>query len=66
MNGRELAARLLALRPALKVIYTSGYASPAILPRGGLEENVVFLQKPFTLAELAAKLGDLLDPPRAA
>jgi PAS domain S-box-containing protein len=56
MHGRELAERLQRLRPELKCLYMSGYTANVIGPRGVVEEGVVFLQKPFTIAALAAQV----------
>jgi two-component system cell cycle sensor histidine kinase/response regulator CckA len=61
MSGRELAKRLEPLRPAMKVLYTSGYTDSAIVEHGMLEEGIAFLQKPFTPAGLARKVRSVLD-----
>lgn len=64
MNGRELARALLADRPGLKRLFTSGYTADVIAPHGVLEPGVHFIAKPFTPAELAAKIrAALADPP---
>src|SRR5213078_1412957 len=47
MGGRELAQRLTALQPGLKVLYLSGYTDDAILHHGVLDAGVAFLQKPW-------------------
>ncbi|WP_156652655.1 response regulator, partial [Methylobacterium sp. Leaf86] len=60
MNGRMLADRALALRPALPVLFTSGYARDAFVHHGRLDEGVNFLGKPFTTDALAAKIHHLL------
>jgi two-component system sensor histidine kinase EvgS len=56
MNGRELANRIQATRPGLRVLYVSGYTAEVIATRGILEAGVSFIQKPFTSSELAAKV----------
>ncbi len=56
MNGRELARRLLSLYPELKCLFMSGYTANVIAHHGVLEEGVPFLQKPFTLKDLSAKI----------
>lgn len=61
MNGRELAGRLLASRPGLKCLFMSGYTANAISHHGVLEEGVQFIQKPFSMKDLAAKVRMALD-----
>jgi two-component system, cell cycle sensor histidine kinase and response regulator CckA len=65
MSGRELTARLLQLRPALKVLYMSGYTDNVIAHHGILDQGVNFIQKPFGPRELAGKVRTVLGPPRA-
>ena len=60
MNGRDLANRLLSLYPNLKCLFTSGYTSNVISRRGVLDEGVCFIQKPFSMKGLAAKVRDTL------
>jgi PAS domain S-box-containing protein len=60
MNGRELAGRLQALNPDLKVLYMSGYTADVIAHHGVLEPGVHFIQKPFAKRELAIKLREVL------
>jgi CheY-like chemotaxis protein len=61
MNGRELARKLLALYPGLKCLFMSGYTADVIAPHGVLDEGVHFIQKPFSLDNLAAKVRETLD-----
>ncbi len=61
MGGKELADRLQARYPDLKVLYTSGYADDVIVHRGILEEGIAFLQKPFSPRSLALKTREVLD-----
>ncbi len=61
MSGPEVASRLVALRPDLKVLYVSGYADDALGQHGVLEPGVAFLPKPFTSRELARKVREVLD-----
>ncbi len=61
MGGRELAEKLLAEMPDLPILFASGYTDDAIVRHGVLETNVNFIQKPFTLDDVARKVRDLLD-----
>ncbi|HXI44609.1 MAG TPA: PAS domain-containing protein [Bryobacteraceae bacterium] len=63
MSGRELAERLKAVRPTLKVLYISGYTDDMLAHHGVLESNVYLLQKPFAPDDLAKKLREVLDTP---
>ncbi len=61
MSGRELADRLTALRPDLRVLYVSGYTDDAMLGSGSFPSGTAFLQKPFTLGSLLGKVREVLD-----
>ena len=61
MGGRELADHLKAGRRETKVLYVSGYTDDAILHKGVSETGTAFLPKPFTAAELAHKVREVLD-----
>jgi CheY-like chemotaxis protein len=61
MGGRELAARLTAERPALRVLYSSGYPSDAVGEDGILAEGIEFLQKPYQPIVLAERVREILD-----
>ena len=64
MNGRDLAARARAKRPAMKVVFMSGYTAdvPADL---AVEGGLGFLGKPFNERALTAKIREVLDAPPA-
>ncbi len=59
-SGRDLAERVVALRPEIKLLFISGYPADFIANRGVLEEGVNFLPKPFSLQDLAVKVRDIL------
>ncbi len=61
MNGRDLAKNLLALYPYLKRLFTSGYTADVIAHHGVLDAGVHFIQKPFSIKGLAAKVREVLD-----
>jgi len=63
LSGREVAERLCALRPGLKVLFSSGYTDDSILRHGVLDRSVHFIAKPFTRAALTRKVRDVLDEP---
>jgi signal transduction histidine kinase/ActR/RegA family two-component response regulator len=61
MNGRVLADRVKAIRPSVKVLYTTGYTRNAVIHNGMLDRDVAFLAKPFTIDQLAHKVRQTLD-----
>lgn len=60
MNGRELAALALAVRPQMRVLYISGYEEGLLMQGLGLGEEIAFLQKPFSAGALLQKVRDVL------
>ncbi|WP_310600554.1 PAS domain S-box protein [Desulfobulbus sp.] len=61
MNGKELADRLTAVFPALRVIYMSGYTADVIAHHGVLDQQLQFLPKPFSTMKLAEKIRAALN-----
>ncbi|PKN61329.1 MAG: hypothetical protein CVU57_29945 [Deltaproteobacteria bacterium HGW-Deltaproteobacteria-15] len=61
MNGKELADRIVSIKPGLKCLYMSGYTANVIAHHGFLDEGVHFINKPFSLRDLAAKVREVLD-----
>ena len=63
LRGPDLAQRLVRRRPAIKVLYVSGYANQVALERGSISARASLLQKPFTSRTLATKVRESLDAP---
>lgn len=61
MNGRDLAQKILALRPGIKSLFMSGYTADVIAHHDVLNGQIHFLQKPFSLEHLAQKVRQALD-----
>ncbi len=60
VGGPDLASRIQALRPGLKVLFMSGYTDETVFRHGHLGHGQLFLQKPFTPAALARKVREVL------
>jgi PAS domain S-box-containing protein len=65
INGRELAERLAARHPTMKVLFMSGYTDDVLSRHGGLGLDTAFLEKPFTCDALLLKIHEVLDRPTA-
>ena len=63
-RGRVVAEQLQRARPGLRVLYMSGYTDDAIVHHGVLDFGTKFLGKPFSPADLARKVRDVLDANR--
>jgi PAS domain S-box-containing protein len=61
MNGRDLAQQVLSVHPRIRRLFMSGYTANVIAHHGVLEEGAHFIQKPFAVKELAAKVRAVLD-----
>jgi PAS domain S-box-containing protein len=61
MNGRELADAVLKQHPDMRCLFMSGYSGNAIAQHGMLDADVHFIQKPFSTADLTAKVRSVLD-----
>jgi two-component system, cell cycle sensor histidine kinase and response regulator CckA len=60
MNGRELAEKLKAARPGIRILFMSGYAAESVDLNGLMAEDVAFLPKPFGPEALKEKVADAL------
>ena len=60
MNGRQLADEVLRRRPAVKVLFATGYTRNAIIHEGRLDPDVELLSKPFTADALTRKVQQVL------
>jgi two-component system cell cycle sensor histidine kinase/response regulator CckA len=61
LNGPDLARQIVALRPEIKVIFTSGYTSETLAQRGSLDPSVAYIQKPYRPKALARRIREVLD-----
>jgi two-component system, cell cycle sensor histidine kinase and response regulator CckA len=61
MGGVELARRIGAMRPELKVLWMSGYTDEAVIHHGLVDASVAFIQKPFSPDALAKKVREVLE-----
>ncbi|NVN92203.1 MAG: PAS domain S-box protein [Desulfuromonadales bacterium] len=60
MNGRDLAERMQSLHPNMDKLYMSGYTANVIIQRGMPGESIRFIQKPFSMKQLAIKVREAL------
>lgn len=60
MDGRELALCVTALHPEMKTLFMSGYTTNVIMHRGVLEQDAHFIQKPFSMTDLASAVSEAL------
>jgi PAS domain S-box-containing protein len=61
MNGRDLAKSIRDINPGLKCLFISGYTANVIAHHSVLDEGVIFLQKPFSMNDLASKVREALE-----
>jgi PAS domain S-box-containing protein len=61
MNGRQLAERIAADAPDMRVLFISGYSEDELLARGVIDERLRFLPKPFSIEQLAREVRRALD-----
>ena len=61
MNGRQVADAGRALRPALKVLFITGYAENAVVGNGHLDPGMQVITKPFAIEALGEKVREMID-----
>ncbi len=61
MNCRDLAGQITALYPDIRLLFMSGYTANVIAHQGVLDDGVAFIQKPFSMADMTAKVREVLD-----
>jgi PAS domain S-box-containing protein len=61
MSGRDLAGQIMGLCPGIRVLFMSGYTADVIAHQGVLDDGVAFIQKPFSMNDLAEKVRGVLD-----
>ena len=61
IDGKELAARVRQLRPALRVLYISGYSDDILTRDGQFDDDIALLEKPFSGDDLAVAVRAVLD-----
>lgn len=61
MNGHELSDRIAAIRPGIKLLFMSGYTADVIARHGIIHEGISFIQKPFSLRDIAFKIKEALE-----
>jgi len=60
MNGRDLATRVVAMRPGIRVLFASGYTDDALFRHGVLDDGSCFISKPYAPGELRQKIREAL------
>ena len=65
MSGAELVAKIKVIKPELKVLFMSGYTENVIVRQGVLKEGIHFVQKPFSMKDLARKVREAMEGEKA-
>jgi CheY-like chemotaxis protein len=60
MDGKTLFGKISQIRPGIRVLFMSGYTQDVIAHHGILDDGVYFIQKPFSIQSLAAKVREVV------
>jgi CheY-like chemotaxis protein len=60
LNGRQIADAARQTRPALKILFITGYAENAVIGNGHLDPGMEVITKPFVVTALAEKIRDMM------
>lgn len=60
MNGRDLASCIVDIQPNIKCLFMSGYTADIIAHKGVLDKDINFIQKPFSIHDLSAKIREVM------
>ena len=60
INGRALAEKVAAALPSVRVLFVSGYTQDVLADHGVLKQGIQFLSKPYSVAQLARRVHDVL------
>jgi len=63
MNGKDLVQKISSISPSIRSLFMSGYTANVIAHHGILDKGVNFIQKPFSINDLASKIREILDGP---
>ena len=61
INGRQMVDKVKTVMPDIRALFMSGYTANVIAHRGVLDGGVNFIQKPYSLKEIASKIREILD-----
>jgi two-component system cell cycle sensor histidine kinase/response regulator CckA len=61
MGGKELAEKIVKILPGIKILFTSGYTDNHIVRSGRLNKGLNFIQKPFSITEIAKKIRVVIE-----
>ena len=61
MLGKEVAEKMLEIKPDIEVLFMSGYARPVLASQGRLEPHVALVEKPFSESDLITKAAQVLN-----